>query len=318
MLSIRVEGILLRSMTKQEVERRSGEEREWWNRFADIMSVQWEMTPALNKVLRQGLTKDYDDFLFLKNGRLLDVGCGNGWISAYFAQKGMDVLGIDFSEKQIALCNAMKKERGISNLEFRCVNIVAFDPQEIPVKFDSIMINAFLHHLTAQEINQVLRLLGGMLQDGGRVYVYEPIEDRSKGYTSLLSLFCYYFIRYSLGLFFYRPIEWFNLDVSDFRRRVQEGYTGISPHEGPIALSVIAEGLADQKMRIVDVVPWHSVSLGFGMRVTMLRRNAYRFYKLFTPLVYGFDRCILRRRGWQSVSTLLMVMCGIKIMKLKE
>ena len=34
----------------RNTERRSREEREWWNRFSGMMSAQWEMTPYLNRM----------------------------------------------------------------------------------------------------------------------------------------------------------------------------------------------------------------------------------------------------------------------------
>ena len=36
-------------------------------------------------------------------GRVLDVGCGNGVISRHLGQFGYEVLGIDISEKTIAV-----------------------------------------------------------------------------------------------------------------------------------------------------------------------------------------------------------------------
>lgn len=48
-----------------------------------------------------------DRFLGLvpDNGRLLDIGCGNGIpIAAYFIQRGFDVMGIDSSKQMINAC----------------------------------------------------------------------------------------------------------------------------------------------------------------------------------------------------------------------
>lgn len=36
-----------------------------------------------------------------KGSKLLDIGCGTGHWSAYFARKGFDVTGVDISERMV-------------------------------------------------------------------------------------------------------------------------------------------------------------------------------------------------------------------------
>src|SRR5438445_324063 len=46
--------------------------------------------------------------------KILDLGCGTGWTSHFYAQSGHDVVGVDISKEAIA---AAKKQLGhISNL----------------------------------------------------------------------------------------------------------------------------------------------------------------------------------------------------------
>ena len=45
-------------ITKKEINKRHHDENEWQNKSADIMAMQWEMTPWLNKVLRKDFIND--------------------------------------------------------------------------------------------------------------------------------------------------------------------------------------------------------------------------------------------------------------------
>src|SRR5687768_5594466 len=47
---------------------------------------------------------------------LLDIGCGNGWVSIYFAQRGITVEGIDSAPTAIAEAKAEAEKEDVSNL----------------------------------------------------------------------------------------------------------------------------------------------------------------------------------------------------------
>ena len=44
--------------------------------------------------------------------RLLDLGCGAGWTSIFFARRGYEVVGVDISEDMILHANANKRRVG--------------------------------------------------------------------------------------------------------------------------------------------------------------------------------------------------------------
>ncbi len=50
--------------------------------------------------------------------RILDLGCGIGRHSLEFAERGFDVVGLDFSKDYLAQANQAKKQRRLSNLQF--------------------------------------------------------------------------------------------------------------------------------------------------------------------------------------------------------
>jgi len=123
--------------------------------------------------------------------KILDVGCGSGWLSEYFARLGYDVTGIDISDDLIR----MARERVESipyNLDHETSLSCRFLTHDIEVgplpgdvakKFDAIICYDSLHHLVDERA--VFRNLTAMLDVGGLLFILEghkpgagsPTED---------------------------------------------------------------------------------------------------------------------------------------------
>jgi 2-polyprenyl-3-methyl-5-hydroxy-6-metoxy-1,4-benzoquinol methylase/glycosyltransferase involved in cell wall biosynthesis len=107
--------------------------------------------------------------------RILDVGCGSGWLSEYFARLGYDVKGIDISPALIT----MSRER-VARLPYgvdhetpvRCTFAV-HDIELAPLaeKFDAVICYDSLHHLA--DDRAVFRHLAAMLDVGGLLFILE-------------------------------------------------------------------------------------------------------------------------------------------------
>ena len=107
--------------------------------------------------------------------RILDVGCGSGWLSEYFARLGYDVKGIDISPALIT----MSRERvrrvpyGVDHeTPLRCTFEV-HDIELAPLgeKFDALICYDSLHHL--EDERAVFRHLATMLDVGGLLFILE-------------------------------------------------------------------------------------------------------------------------------------------------
>lgn len=57
--------------------------------------------------------------------RIVDIGCGNGRDSLFFALLGHRVLGLDVAEEAISANRRLAQQRGIDGLSFDCVDIAA-------------------------------------------------------------------------------------------------------------------------------------------------------------------------------------------------
>jgi len=91
--------------------------------------------------------------------RVLEVGCGNGVLSSYLAEKyGWNVTGIDIDPEQIKIAKMDYEEK--DNLKF-----IEADASKLPYgnnEFDLVLSFDVLHHIpnwviTIEEINRVLK-----------------------------------------------------------------------------------------------------------------------------------------------------------------
>ncbi|HXD34526.1 MAG TPA: class I SAM-dependent methyltransferase [Pyrinomonadaceae bacterium] len=107
--------------------------------------------------------------------RILDVGCGSGWLCEYFARFGYDVTGIDISSDLIdmarqRLANApfgLDHETGLSS-RFLVHDI---EQSAMTETFDAVVCYDALHHF--EDEHAVLKNIYAMLENGGQLFVLE-------------------------------------------------------------------------------------------------------------------------------------------------
>lgn len=102
---------------------------------------------------------------FLKHlpscGKLLDLGCGSGRDSAYFASMGFDVTAVDGSEE---LCKRVKE---IYGLDAQCIR---FEDISFRSEFDAVWACASLLHVPKSDMSDVMDKVSASLKPGGILY----------------------------------------------------------------------------------------------------------------------------------------------------
>lgn len=107
--------------------------------------------------------------------RILDVGCGSGWLCEYFARFGYDVTGIDISPELIAMAAERlgKVPYGADHERDLNYRFLVHDIEAAPLAetFAAIVCYDSLHHFEDEQA--VLKHLAAMLDYGGQLFVLE-------------------------------------------------------------------------------------------------------------------------------------------------
>jgi SAM-dependent methyltransferase len=101
--------------------------------------------------------------------RLLDLGCGTGWTSRFFARRGYDVLGVDISPDMIEQANLVLHDEHFDNLRFQACD---YEDLDLGGEFDCAVFYDALHH--AVDEHAALRAVYRALRPGGVCVTSEP------------------------------------------------------------------------------------------------------------------------------------------------
>jgi 2-polyprenyl-3-methyl-5-hydroxy-6-metoxy-1,4-benzoquinol methylase len=121
------------------------------------------------------------------DAKILDVGCGPGWVTEYFARLGYEMTGIDISEGLIQV--ARERAEGLAyqvdqETPLRC-RFISHDIEAAPLseKFDAIICYDALHHFADEK--SVFRNLAAMLEIGGVLFIVEGHKPPSGSPTEI-------------------------------------------------------------------------------------------------------------------------------------
>jgi len=107
----------------------------------------------------------------VKNKKILDICCGKGILSYFFASKNADVIGIDLSEKHINFC---KKESNRLRIKAKFFVMNAQIPEFEKNSFDIITGYRAIHHLP--NLNLFFENCYRLLKPNGFIIFVEPLK----------------------------------------------------------------------------------------------------------------------------------------------
>ncbi len=155
------ENILVHALENREYLHRHPEQTNFFQRS--------HLTETINRVV---------DLLPDNSSKVLDLGCGTGYLFLEFLKKEFEVTGIDLSPEMISAL----EEKIPTNLKSKAnlINSNALDYlEEKRNVFSLVTMSAFLHHLF--DYKPVLRSACSALQKGGALLIFfEPLSQPVK------------------------------------------------------------------------------------------------------------------------------------------
>ena len=118
--------------------------------------------------------------------RVLDLGCGTGWTSAFFARRGYQVTGQDIAPDMIRYAERNRERYGAAGLEFVLSDYESLNFSEL---FDCAVFYDSLHHATDEK--SALEAVHRALRPGGVLITHEPGAGHSKNPDSLRAMELY-------------------------------------------------------------------------------------------------------------------------------
>ena len=105
--------------------------------------------------------------------RVADFGCGWGTFSFALAERGMDVVGVDFSRRSIDFCEERLAARG-GKASVRFLRADAGDTGLPEASFDVVLAADLFEHLYPEDSERVTREAFRLLKPGGRFSTWTP------------------------------------------------------------------------------------------------------------------------------------------------
>jgi 2-polyprenyl-3-methyl-5-hydroxy-6-metoxy-1,4-benzoquinol methylase len=126
-------------------------------------------------ILRQPFLEEIGQYL-PRSGRILDLGCGFGLFSLYFAslEPARRIVGIDRSPRRVERARASARRLGLDNVEYHVADARSWSDGG---RYDAAYALDLVHHLPRAGIPEFLRSVRDRLRPGG-VLLLKEVEDR--------------------------------------------------------------------------------------------------------------------------------------------
>nr|AUN35625.1 1-acyl-sn-glycerol-3-phosphate acyltransferase [uncultured bacterium] len=154
-------------------------------------TLEWYMK------IKTRLEKNYQPFheLLPKKGKILDIGCGNGFLCYMlnFASPERNVMGIDYDEEKIETANNCFSRN--SNINFGAADIATYQMDN----YDAIVMADILHYLQPEQQKLVIEKCIRHLNPNGIIVIRDgdkDLEERHKG-TKMTEFFSTKFFKFN-------------------------------------------------------------------------------------------------------------------------
>lgn len=133
-----------RLITATDAERRREQSQREWN---EVWSRQGSHRPWMGRGVAKEVVESIESGWFAKGSRSIDIGCGEGELTGYFAEQGLWALGVDISDAAIA--RALKTYGHLKSASFAVHDICQSVPRGGP--FSVVIDRGCLHQIAVAD-----------------------------------------------------------------------------------------------------------------------------------------------------------------------
>ena len=155
---------------KDETANRMSENKNWDTVYSQNFMTMWypneDIIRFCARLIQKKLTHDRIE-IKKPVRRVLDLGCGNGRHTIYFAREGFDACGIDISATAIEWAKDWAGREGLQ-IDFRVGDITQLPyPDQ---SFDVIVSHGVLDHVSMEEAKRAVSEAARIIRPGGLFY----------------------------------------------------------------------------------------------------------------------------------------------------
>jgi len=120
-------------------------------------------------ILRQRFLDEIGQYL-PEHGRVLDLGCGFGLFSLYYASAhpGLRLEGLDRNPRRIAMAQAAARTLGLDNVRYEVGDVMDLRGGDV---LDAAYMLDIVHHIPEEAVRPLLEQLAKILPPGGRLLI---------------------------------------------------------------------------------------------------------------------------------------------------
>jgi len=129
--------------------------------------VRIHVMPQINKIILIARKR---------GGRVIEIGCGSGFLTLELARHNLDVTGVDISPKNIEVAKRYR-EKNRSNKNFGSLQYIHGDVTSMNLgdnKFDTVIFFGTLHHI--RDLDKVLSKMHDAMKPNGNIIICEPVR----------------------------------------------------------------------------------------------------------------------------------------------
>jgi 2-polyprenyl-3-methyl-5-hydroxy-6-metoxy-1,4-benzoquinol methylase len=147
-------------------------DRGYYNRSDYFEGGTTHLTDLDSRFQRYRIAKVREIYDPRAGARVVDLGCGWGTFGFTLAPAVAEVVGVDFSERSVALCERRLQADPMPNLRFVCADAGATGLEG--GKWDLVIAADLFEHLYPEDSERVVREAHRLLKPGGRFSIWTP------------------------------------------------------------------------------------------------------------------------------------------------